>query len=147
MAKAPGGGPKGKAAAPAQFDMNSRDRKPGNGKGRPGGPGGNRSGRDEKRAPARIVTLPPATVDRGSGWIIEKVGKIEQTTKTAMGAEYRLIFDGCDPLIFGYLSAARERAKEAPPEKEQPKSMDATPTEEAASEAATSEEAPPAEEV
>ncbi len=33
-----------------------------------------------------------------------------------MGAEYHLIFEGHDPLVFGYLSAARDRAKEPPPE-------------------------------
>jgi hypothetical protein len=151
MAKGPGGPPKGKAAAPAQFDMNSRERKSGNGKGRQGGAGGGGRGRDEKRAPTRIVTLPPATVDRGAGWIIEKIGRIEQTTKTAMGAEYRLIFDGHDPLVFDYLGAARERAKEAPPEKEQPEKAqpETEQTEElavASAEDAAAEEAPPTEE-
>ncbi|WP_284945355.1 hypothetical protein [Acidisoma cladoniae] len=139
MAKAPGGPPKGKAAAPAQFDMNSRERKSGGGgKGRPGGPGGpGGRGRDEKRAPSRIVTLPPATVDRGAGWIIEKVGKVEQTTNTAMGAEYRLIFEGHDPLAFDYLSAARERAKEGPPETE--KTAEKEPAEDVAADPAAEE--------
>ncbi|WP_419760230.1 hypothetical protein [Acidisoma sp.] len=115
MAKSPGPS-KGKAAAPAQFDMNSRERK--GGKGRPGGPGGGGGrGRDEKRPPARIVTLPPAVVDRGDGWIIEKVGRVDQASHAPMGAEYRLVFNGHDPLVFDYLGAARERAKEPPPEK------------------------------
>ena len=111
MAKTPGT-PKAKAGAPAQFDMNSRERK-GGGKGGPGGPG---RGRDEKRPPAQIVLLPPTAVDRGEGWIIQKVGKIDQASHVAMGAEYRLIFEGHDPLVFDYLSAARDRAKEPPPE-------------------------------
>ena len=111
MAKTPGT-PKAKAGAPAQFDMNSRERKRG-GKGGSGGPG---RGHDEKRPPSRIVNLPPASIDRGEGWIIQKVGKIDQASHTAMGAEYRLIFDGHDPLVFDYLSAARDRAKEPPPE-------------------------------
>lgn len=110
MAKTPGP-PKAKAAAPAQFDMNSRERK--GGKGGPGGPGRNR---DEKRPPARIVSLPPALVDRGEGWIIRKIGKIDQASHVAMGAEYHLIFEGHEALVFEYLSAARDRAKEAPPE-------------------------------
>ncbi|MCB8880991.1 hypothetical protein ACELLULO517_12165 [Acidisoma cellulosilytica] len=137
MAKAPGGTPKGKTAAPAQFDMNARDRKPGGGgKGRPGGPG---RGRDEKRPPVHIITLPATTVDRGTGWVIQKIGKIDQNSKAAMGAEYRLVFDGHDPLSFDYLSAARDRAKEAPPEKPEPA---AAPAEEA--EAAPAEDETPA---
>ncbi len=111
MAKSPGP-PKAKAGAPAQFDMNSRERK--GGKGGPGGPG---RGRDDKRPPSRIVTLPPAVVDRGEGWVIRKIGKIDQTSHVALGAEYQLIFEGHDPLVFDYLGAARDRAKEAPPEK------------------------------
>ncbi len=110
MAKTPGT-PKPKTGAPAQFDMNSRERRGGGAGGR-SGPG---RGRDEKRAPAQIVTLPPATVDRGEGWVIQKLGKVDQASRAAVGAEYHLIFDGHDPLVFGYLSAARERAKEAPP--------------------------------
>ncbi len=111
MAKTPST-PKAKAGAPAQFDMNSRERK-GGGKGGRGGPG---RGRDEKRAPSRIVSLPPASVDRGEGWIIQKLGKVDQASHAAVGAEYHLIFDGHDPLVFGYLSAARDRTKEPPPE-------------------------------
>jgi hypothetical protein len=108
MAKSPGP-PKAKTAAPAQFDMNSRERK--------GGKGGPGRGRDDKRPPSRIVTLPPSVVDRGQGWIIQKIGKIDQASHAAVGAEYQLIFDGHTPLVFDYLSAARDRAKEAPPEK------------------------------
>ena len=125
MAKTPGT-PKAKAGAPAQFDMNSRERKRG-GKGGPGGPG---RGHDEKRPPSRIVNLPPASIDRGEGWIIQKVGKIDQASHTAMGAEYRLIFDGHDPLVFDYLSAARDRAKEPPPETVQVAEIAADPAEE-----------------
>ena len=113
MAKSPGT-PKAKTAAPAQFDMNSRERK--GGKSGPGGPG---RGRDEKRPPSRIVNLPPALVDRGQGWVIMKVGKIDQASHVALGAEYQLIFEGHDPLVFDYLGAARDRAKEAPPESAQ----------------------------
>jgi hypothetical protein len=111
MAKTPGT-PKAKTGAPAQFDMNSRERK-GSGKGGHGGPG---RGRDEKRAPSHIISLPPTSVDRGEGWVIQKLGKVDQASHTAMGAEYHLIFEGHDPLVFGYLSAARDRAKEPPPE-------------------------------
>ena len=110
MAKSPGP-PKAKTASPAQFDMNSRERK--GGKGGSGGPG---RGRDDKRPPSRIVNLPPTSVDRGEGWIIQKLGKIDQASHAAVGAEYHLIFEGHDPLVFAYLGAARDRAKEAPPE-------------------------------
>ena len=110
MAKTPGT-PKAKTPAPAQFDMNSRERK--GGKGGPGGPG---RGQSDKRPPGKIVTLPAVSVDRGEGWIIQKIGKIDQVSHVAVGAEYRLIFEGHDALVFDYLGAARERAKEAPPE-------------------------------
>ena len=134
MAKTPGT-PKAKTAAPAQFDMNSRERK--GGKGGHGGPG---RGRDDKRPPSHIVTLPPTLVDRGEGWTIQKIGKIDQTSRAAVGAEYHLIFEGREPLAFDYLGAARERAKESPPEKEQLADIPAESTEEApAAEAPTNE--------
>ncbi|MCB8873547.1 hypothetical protein [Acidisoma silvae] len=117
MAKPPGT-PKAKAGAPAQFDMNHRERK--GGQGRPGG-----RNRDEKRAPLRIVKLPPAVIDRGNGWVIQKIGRVDETSRAAMGAEYHLIFDGHDPLTFDYLQAARDRAKEAPPEKPEPEAAEA----------------------
>ena len=142
MAKTPGP-PKSKAAAPAQFDMNSRERK-GGGKPRPGGPGGR--GRDEKRPPSRIVSLPPAVVDRGEGWVIQKIGKIDQASHTAMGAEYRLIFEGHDPLVFDYLGAARDRAKEPAPEKPQVEEVAVAPAEETPEKDAPSEDAPATEE-
>lgn len=105
--------PKAKTPAPAQFDMNSRDRK-GGGKGGPRGPG---RGRDEKRPPSRIVSLPPSLVDRGQGWVIQKIGKVDQASHAPVGAEYHLIFEGHDPIVFDFLGAARERSKEPPPEK------------------------------
>ena len=145
MAKQPGT-PKPKSGAPAQFDMNSRERK--GGKGGSGGPG---RGRDEKRPPSRIVSLPPTSVDRGEGWVIQKVGKVDQASHVAMGAEYHLMFEGHDALVFNYLSAARDRAKEPPPEKPEPAEATAEPAEEpAAPETAPPEMAgsePPADEV
>ena len=125
MAKTPGP-PKAKAAPPAQFDMNSRERK--GGKGGPGGPGRNQ---DSKRPPSRIVNLPPTLVDRGEGWLIRKVGKIDQASHVAMGAEYHLTFEGHDPLVFDHLGAARDRAKEAPPEIAPVAEVSAEPAEEA----------------
>lgn len=136
MAKTPGP-PKAKTGAPAQFDMNSRDRK-GSGKGGRAGPG---RGRDEKAAPRHIVTLPPASVDRGEGWVIQKLGKVDQTSRAAMGAEYHLIFEGHDPLVFGYLSAARDRAKEPPPETASVAEVASDPVEEPAEPEAPAEEA------
>jgi hypothetical protein len=140
MAKQPGP-PKAKAAAPAQFDMNSRERKGGK-----GGPGGSGRGRDEKRPPSRIVTSPPVTVDRGEGWVIRKIGRIDQASHAAVGAEYQLIFEGHDALIFEYLGAARERAKEPPPEPVQSAEVADEPAAEATEAEAPAEEAP-AEEV
>ena len=136
MAKTPGT-PKAKTDAPAQFDMNSRERKRGGGKGGPGGPG---RGRDEKRPPGRIVNLPPASVDRGEGWVIQKIGRVDQASHVAMGAEYRLIFDGHDPLVFDYLSAARDRAKEPPPEVAQVAEVAADPVEDTAAPETPAEE-------
>ena len=107
MAKS-SGPPKAKAGAPAQFDMNSRERK--------GGKGGPGRSREDKRPPSRIVTLPASLVDRGEGWVIHKIGKIDQASHSAVGAEYHLIFEGHDPLVFEHLGAARGRAKEPPPE-------------------------------
>lgn len=127
MTKSPGT-PKAKTAAPAQFDMNSRERK-GGGKSGPGGPGRGRD-RDEKRPPSRIVSLPPTLVDRGEGWVIRKIGKVDQASHVAVGAEYQLIFEGHDPLVFDFLGAARERAKEAPPEKAEAAEVAAEPTDE-----------------
>ena len=126
MAKSPGP-PKAKSAAPAQFDMNSRERK--------GGKGGPGRGRQDKRPPSRIVTLPASLVDRGEGWVIHKIGKIDQASHSAVGAEYHLIFEGHEPLVFEHLGAARGRAKEPPPEKapaeEAPATEAADPGEEA----------------
>ena len=133
-AKTPGP-PKGKAAPPAQFDMNSRERK--GGKGGRSGPG---RGRDEKRAPSRILDLPPVSVDRGQGWVIQKLGKIDAESRAAAGAEYHLIFEGHEPLVFAYLGAARERAKEAPPETAAPEEARAAAVAEEAQAAAVAEE-------
>ena len=134
MAKSPGP-PKTKTDAPAQFDMNSRERK--GGKGSPGGPG---RGRTDKRPPSQIVILPAVSVDRGEGWIIQKVGKIDQASHVALGAEYRLIFEGHDALVFDYLGAARERAKEGPPEAPQVEPVVADPAEEATAAVVPAEE-------
>ena len=140
MAKAPGT-PKGKTGAPAQFDLNSRDRKGGGKKGY-AGPG---RGRDEKRPPSHIVALPPTSVDRGEGWVIQKLGKVDQASRAAVGAEYHLIFEGHDPLVFGYLSAARDRAKEPPPETAEASKVATDLVEETASEETASAETPAAE--
>ncbi|MDT7952230.1 MAG: hypothetical protein RQ966_12070 [Acetobacteraceae bacterium] len=134
MAKQPGT-PKAKTAAPAQFDMNRSERK--GGRGGPGGPG--RRGRDEKRPPSRIESLPPVLVDRGQGWVIWKVGKVDQATHAPVRAEYHLVFEGHDPLVFDFLGAARDRSKEPPPEKPEPVAAVETPEE------ATAEQEPPAE--
>ncbi|WP_216851330.1 hypothetical protein [Acidisphaera sp. L21] len=118
MAKTPGP-PKAKAAPPAQFDLYARKGGSGGGGGK-GGPGGPGRGRDEKRPPSRIINLPPTVVDRGEGWVIHKVGKVDQASHTPAGAEYQLVFEGHDPLIFSFLGAARDRSKEPPPEKAAP---------------------------
>ncbi len=129
--------PKAKVGAPALFDMNSRERK-GGGKGGHGGPA---RGRDEKRPPSHIISLPPTSVDRGEGWVIQKLGKVDQASRAAMGAEYHLIFEGHDPLVFGYLSAARDRAKEPPPETAKVSEVATDPVEETTASGASTGEA------
>lgn len=74
--------------------MNSRDRKSGGKNGR-GGPG---LDRDEKRPPSHVISLPPTSVDRGEGWVIQKFGKVDQASHAEMSAEYHLIFEGHDSL-------------------------------------------------
>ena len=141
MAKPPNR-PKGDTpAAQAPFDMNSRDRK-GGGKGGPRGPGRGRE-RDDKRPPSRIVSLPPTVVDRGEGWVIQKIGRVDQNSHVSAGAQYNLIFEGHDPLVFDYLSAARDRSKEPPPEKApEPEPVEAA-AEETAEESTGTEAAEP----
>lgn len=56
-----------------------------------------------------------------------------------MGAEYQLIFEGHDPLVFAHLGSARDRAKEPPPETAQAAEISDEPAEE------TATAAPPAE--
>jgi hypothetical protein len=91
-------------------------------------------------AAATIVNLPAISVDRGEGWIIQKLGQIDQASHAAVGAEYHLIFEGHDPLVFPYLGAARERAKEPPPEKAEIAEAAADPGEETSAEIAPAEE-------
>ncbi len=67
--------------------------------------------------PAGSWSLPPSLVDRGEGWIIRKIGKIDQASHVAVGAEYHLIFEGHEALVFDQLGTARARSKEGPPEK------------------------------
>ena len=111
MAQAPGGAKGGKSAnAPMQFDMNKRDGKF-SGKGRPGGRD------DAKRAPSRVESFPPSVVDRGTGFVITKVARVDLASRAPVGAEYFLTFEGHEPIRFAFLGAARERAKEPPPEK------------------------------
>ena len=84
----------------------------------------------DKRPPSQIVNLPPTSVDRGEGWIIQKFGKVDQASHASAGAEYHLIFEGREPLVFAYLGAARDRAKQPPPETARTAEVPADPAEE-----------------
>ena len=126
MAQAPGGAKGGKSAsAPMQFDMNKRDGKF-SGKGKPGGMGRGRD--DAPRAPSRIESLPPSIVDRGPGFVITKVARVDLASRAPVGAEYFLAFEGHDPIPFAFLKAARDRSKEPAPEKLAPAEAALEPT-------------------
>jgi hypothetical protein len=58
-----------------------------------------------------------------------------------MAAEYQLIFEGHEALVFPYLGAARDRAKEAPPELAPVAEAAPDPAEDAAAPETTADEA------
>jgi hypothetical protein len=56
-------------------------------------------------------------VDRREGVRVLKVSRIERASHRVLGVLYRVEFEGCGPLEFDRLGAARDRAKEPPPER------------------------------
>ena len=76
--------------------------------GRPGEPSGGRAtGRVEE---ASVV------VDRREGVRVFKVSRVEHASHRVVGVVYRVEFEGRTPIDFDRLGAARDRAKEPPPE-------------------------------
>jgi hypothetical protein len=56
-------------------------------------------------------------VDRHAGVRVLKVSTIEQTSLRVIRIVYRVEFEGCEPIEYDRLGAARERSAEPPPER------------------------------
>ena len=91
----------------------------------PRGPGGGRRGgprRDSRggepsggRATGRVDEV-AVVVDRSEGVRVVKVSRVEHASHRVAGVVYRVEFEGRAPIDFDLLGAARDRAKELPPE-------------------------------
>jgi hypothetical protein len=55
-------------------------------------------------------------VDRREGVRVLKVSRVEHASHRVLGVVYRVEFEGRAPIDFDRLGAARDRAKEPPPE-------------------------------
>ncbi len=93
--------------------------------GKDGGRRDDRGGKGQRRdrpeaaapvAPQRIGTV-RTVVEKRPGVAIVKVSQVNHTTHAASGIQYFVEFDGHEPIAYGFLSAARERAKEPAPVK------------------------------
>jgi hypothetical protein len=95
----------------------------------PRGPGGGRRGgprRDDRRREARgepsggratgRIDEVAVVVDRREGVRVLKVSRVEHASHRVVGVVYRVEFEGREPIDFDRLGAARDRAKEPPPE-------------------------------
>ncbi len=95
----------------------------------PRGPGGGQRGgprRDDRRgepsggrATGRVDEL-AVVVDRREGVRVLKVSRVEHASYRVVGVVYRVEFEGRAPIDFDRLGAARDRAKEPPPEPPEP---------------------------
>jgi hypothetical protein len=56
-------------------------------------------------------------VDRREGVRVVKVSRIERASHRVVAVLYRVEFEGCAPIEFDRLGAARDRAKEPAPER------------------------------
>jgi hypothetical protein len=59
-------------------------------------------------------------VDRREGVRVLKVPRVEHASQRVLGVVYRVEFEGRAPIDFDRLGAARDRAKEPPPEPSEP---------------------------
>ena len=93
----------------------------------PRGPGrGRRDGAGEPsgaRARGRVEEL-SVVVDRREGVRVHKVSRVEHASHRVVGVVYRVEFEGRAPIDFDRLGAARDRAKEPPPEPPAPQPLD-----------------------
>ena len=99
----------------------------------PQGPGGGRRGgprRDDRRrdggrepsdgrALGRVDEV-TVVVDRREGVRVLKVSRVEHASHRVLGVVYRVEFEGRGHIDFDRLGAARDRAKEPPPEPASP---------------------------
>jgi hypothetical protein len=56
-------------------------------------------------------------VDRREGVRVVKVSRVERASRRVVAVLYRVEFEGCGPIEFDRLGAARDRAKEPAPER------------------------------
>ena len=95
----------------------------------PRDPGGGRRGgprRDDRRREARRelsggqatgrIDEVAVVVDRREGVRVLKISRVEHASHRVVGVVYRVEFEGREPIDFDRLGAARDRAKEPPPE-------------------------------
>jgi hypothetical protein len=92
------------------------------GGGRRGGPRRDDRRRDGRGEPQGARAAGPVdevtvVVDRRAGVRVLKVSRVERASHRVLGVLYRVEFEGCRPLEFERLGAARDRAKEPPPER------------------------------
>ena len=59
-------------------------------------------------------------VDRRDGVLVLKVSRVEHASHRVVGVVYRVEFEGRGAIDFDRLGAARDRAKEPPPEPPEP---------------------------
>jgi hypothetical protein len=105
MAKAPGNRNDGNRDG----GKDSKDRR-GKGKGRDG-----RARVDAPKEPQRVEEV-EVLVERLEGVRVLKRSRVDVAGRRPISQVYVVAFDGFDPIEFPFLSAARERAKEPPPE-------------------------------
>ena len=98
----------------------------GPGGGRRGGPGREHRRRDDRRgepsggrATGRVDEV-TVVVDRREGVRVLKVSRVEHASHRVLGVVYRVEFEGRGHIDFDRLGAARDRAKEPPPEPPNP---------------------------
>jgi hypothetical protein len=107
----------------AKASGDRHDAKRGNGKDSQGGrgKGAGRKGGDGRRGPAaaaapRRVEDTEVLIERRDGVRVLKRSRVDVAGHRALSTVYLVAFDGREPIEFPFLSAARERAKEPPPE-------------------------------
>ena len=78
-----------------------------------------RDGRGEAHGPRAVGSVDEVAVlvDRREGVRVLKVSRVERASHRVVGVLYRVEFEGCEPIEFDRLGAARDRAREPAPER------------------------------